>query len=321
MKVQILLATYNPDIDQFKKLLISLNAQTQKDVELICCDDYSDNHEAVHAAVNTYLPEIKWSYIRNESNIGCNKTFERLVTLGTARYFVFCDQDDIWHADKIKDLLEIMEREGPLLVYSDLQVIDKNDQVVARSLRTIRKRIAHMSGKGLWQRFLRRNSITGCTMLIRSETAKSALPFPSESVYIWDHWTSIWAAYNGVIAYLPKPTVSYRIHSENLVGTKKLVNICNKSTYVDSRINRELISLQFVLERLRANDHARVLIQNMLCSVQTRKKFILNPAIPNLIEFLKTYSADPLLFLFELLLALSPDNGALIIRIAKRSLF
>jgi len=321
MKVQILLATYNPDLDQLKKQLASINSQSEKDIELLCCDDCSANQAEVHAALKACITEFKWTFLRNEKNSGCNRTFEKLISHGTARYFAFCDQDDVWHRDKIRELLALMEAENPVLVYSDLQVIDKDDRVVAPSLRSIRKRLSHLSGAGLWRRFLRRNSITGCTMLVEGAAARSALPFPPESVYIWDHWTSIWAAYKGTIAYYPKPTISYRVHAGNLVGAKKLVGIQDRETYIANRIDKELVSLQFALGRLEADKQAGGEIASLISRVYARRKFLAGPTIAGFSEFLMSCFRDPLLLLFEFVLAVSPDNGSLIIGIARKSLF
>jgi glycosyltransferase involved in cell wall biosynthesis len=37
-------------------------------------------------------------------NLGYTKAFEKLISFSTGDYIAFCDQDDIWHEDKIKNV-------------------------------------------------------------------------------------------------------------------------------------------------------------------------------------------------------------------------
>lgn len=65
------------------------------------------------------------------------------------------------------------------------------------------------------------NNITGCTMCIKSEWIKKVLPFPNNKNILHDYWIAIIISINGKIVYLNKPTIKYRQHLNNQVGTKK----------------------------------------------------------------------------------------------------
>ena len=63
------------------------------------------------------------------------------------------------------------------------------------------------------------NVATGCTMLFNRSLIDLALPIPKDAL-VHDWWLSLVASYFGKLNYLPTPTVLYRQHSNNAIGSR-----------------------------------------------------------------------------------------------------
>ena len=61
----------------------------------------------------------------DEAGSGAYRAFERCLTRVAAgvRLIAPCDQDDVWHPDKLAVLAGALERSGALLAYCDLRVV------------------------------------------------------------------------------------------------------------------------------------------------------------------------------------------------------
>ncbi|MEX1307781.1 MAG: glycosyltransferase, partial [Eubacteriales bacterium] len=232
-KVTLLMATYNPEMSWLKEQLVSLNEQSYENLSLLVLDDASPDvdFKAIKKMVSETITAFDFEVIQNKSNLGSCKTFERLTELGEGDIFAYCDQDDIWEKEKISRLIDLFEPNATL-IYSDLCIINGDGVKTHDSLRDIRKRLKHLSGKGLAPKILFRNFVNGCTMLVRANIAKASIPFTAEM--IGDHHITLYAASKGQIQYLREPLVRYRQHEGNVSGIMK--GVTDKKSYIDVRI-------------------------------------------------------------------------------------
>lgn len=233
-KVSIVIAVYNPNLKWFEQQLQSINNQNFGSIEVIVVDDCSTQVDfcTIKAYVKCHITKYDCRVYRNESNIGSNKTFERLTKLACGEYIAYCDQDDIWEPEKISLLFSKLEETGAVLCYSDMSVIDKDDEAIALSITKVRKRRKFKSGLGLAPELIFRNFVSGCTIMIKSNIAKAALPFEDSMVH--DQWLTLYSATKGEIAFIKQALVKYRIHSNNQTPVLKGVN--SKKEYYDERI-------------------------------------------------------------------------------------
>lgn len=132
-KVDILLTTYNTNINYLKQQIESILKQTYNNFNLIISDDYSSN-EQVRTVLKQYEKQdsrIKL-YFQKE-NLGCTKSFEFLLRQSTSEYISFSDHDDIWYPNKIEESLKAIKENNVDLVYCDAHQIDENGKIINNS--------------------------------------------------------------------------------------------------------------------------------------------------------------------------------------------
>lgn len=229
--VSILMAVYKPNEKWLREQLSSLNAQTYPKLELLIYDDCPAcplDENIVRELVTAFPYRI----IRGDRNLGSNKAFERLTTEGSGKYFSYCDQDDVWHPDKVERMTEVLEHTGSPMVCSDLAIIDGDDKRIADSITEIRKRHVFHEGEGLAGYLLVRSFVTGCAMMMRADIARGSLPFVDSLIH--DQWLAINAALAGRIEVIREPLIDYRQHEGNQTGVLK--GVVTKRDYYEARI-------------------------------------------------------------------------------------
>ena len=220
----ILLTTYNGS-RFLAAQLESLTGQTETAWSLLARDDGS--HDGSVAQLETFhekYPE-KIQIISDESHLGTAAGFSRLLEKSTAHYVFFCDQDDIWLPDKMNKTLAAMlaaevqyGKDTPLLVHTDLRVVDEQLQALAPSFWKYQN-LSPELGSHL-HRLLPQNIVTGCTVMINRPLAERAAPIP-EGAIMHDWWLVLVASLFGRVIHIDQPTILYRQHGNNSVGAKR----------------------------------------------------------------------------------------------------
>lgn len=301
-KVTILLSLYKPNITWLKELLSSLNNQTYKNIELIICDDCPDfpvNQEIF----SSLLTNLSYSFIANKKNLGSNKTFELLTSLATGDYIAYCDQDDIWQPNKIEALVNALESSSSVLAFSDMYIIDENSNKIADSISQIRKRQVGLEGNDLTKVFLVRNFISGCSMIIKSELAKAAIPF--SSLLIHDHWIVLYASTKGNIKYVNQALIGYRQHSDN--QTSVLMNVNTKNDYLNVRIKLQKDALNEMKTFFSNDTKTLELINKTLIWCDAREKWWQGFNISALFTLIRLRNIFKSVTLFECVMARMPS--------------
>ncbi len=159
-----------------------------------------------------------------QGRAGACGNFSHLLRHSEGEYLTFCDQDDIWKPEKLAVTLETMHRleeeygkHTPLLVHTDLQVVDRDARLVAASFR--RHQHLDPEGGGRLNRLLVQNVITGSTAMINAPLRDLCRSIPAGAI-MHDWWLALTAAAFGRIAYLPCQTVAYRQHAGNQIGAR-----------------------------------------------------------------------------------------------------
>ncbi len=308
--VIILMATYNPELSWLKEQLVSLNNQTYENMELLVCDDCSSSIDEaqMRELLKQYITRFSYRFIRNEQNLGSNKTFERLTIGGINRdikegsFFAYCDQDDVWESCKIETLVNTAAEKNAVLAYSDMSIIDGEGNIISDSITKIRKRFEYFEGYELWRKILIRNFISGCCMIIRANAAKAAIPFECGMQH--DRWLSVIASMNGYLTYVNKPLIRYRQHGKNQTGVLK--DITDKQSYIDIRLKNHLNMLQSVRKRTQEHENIRQFMDQYIKQMETRLKYATGKG-SSLFEMIRYLKYNKPTILFEMIVLKLPD--------------
>jgi len=223
-EVDILLATYNGQ-KYIEQQLNSIVGQSYSNWKLYIRDDGSidDTLAIVKRYISNY-PEKMYLVEDGLERLGPAKSFEQLCVHSDSKYIAFCDQDDVWlpfklqlQIEKMIELEEVHKTNKPILVHTDLVVVDDRLNLVSESF----WQYQHLApGKmSTLRRQLVQNCVTGCTVLINRSLIELALPIP-QKVIMHDWWLALVAVSEGVMCEVNVPTVKYRQHENNDTGAK-----------------------------------------------------------------------------------------------------
>lgn len=240
--VEILLATYNGE-RFLREQLDSLLAQTWEAWHLTVSDD--DSVDATPTILDEYAARYpdRIRRVRHEGRFGnARDHFFWLMRECKAAYMMFCDQDDIWHLDKVEKtmraLLEAEAKAGaevPVLIFTDLTPVDERLHPIAHSLMKMQKQYTDIID---YRALLMQNIVTGCTTGINHALAGLAGKCKNTSrVIMHDWWLGVVAARFGKVVYLDESTMLYRQHGGNCVGAKNAGSV-KDSLQTFSHINR-----------------------------------------------------------------------------------
>jgi glycosyltransferase involved in cell wall biosynthesis len=221
-KVDIILATYNGE-KYLAEQLDSIIAQNYSNWRLLISDDGS--FDKTLAIIEKYTKaDERILLVNNIRQGGVVRNFSKALEFVTSNYIMFSDQDDYWLPEKISHLKRILEEKEklmgalPLLVFSDLIVVDEDLKILMPSF---------FIGTG-WRptynfdtRFLLwRSTVYGCTVMFNKSLYDVAVPFDPD-VTMHDQWFALIASLKGQVIYSKESHVYYRQHANNVVGAKE----------------------------------------------------------------------------------------------------
>lgn len=302
--ISILMAVYEPRLDWLREQLMSLNDQTYPNLRLYIRDDCSPTvpYEQIQSCVRDCITRFPYVITRNEENLGSNNTFELLTREAEGDLFAYCDQDDIWLPEKLTVLQKAMEREQALVVCSDMYIIDSSGKQVSDSLAKVRRHHVFRSGRDLAEGLLVSNFAAGCTMLVRAESAKQAVPFCPYMVH--DHYITLFCAARGMVYSSPEKTIRYRIHGGNQTGL--MAGVTGKTSYGKERIEPMLARMQWLKEHFACDAKLEAAIDDALLWAQARKQNWLHHGGSKTVWKYRRFS--PLTSMGEIFLKFAPDS-------------
>lgn len=217
--ISIALATYNGET-YICEQLESLAAQTLLPSELIVCDDGSQDRTLELVEAFAKRAPFPVHIYRNEERLGYRANFMKAAGLCSGDLIAFCDQDDVWHRQKLACLSPQFDSPNILLVYH-------NAWVTAADLKPVRAMLSRQIVERLTGRLLpspwfhpygymiifRRQLIT-----LSDLWRDSVDPNVSSSTMAHDQWFFFLASMLGEAAFIDEPLVSYRQHGGNAYG-------------------------------------------------------------------------------------------------------
>lgn len=265
--ISIIICTYNGE-KYIEEQLNSLKKQSVYINEYIICDDNSSDNTCI--IVNRYIeknPELNIKLFRSEKNKGVIRNFEFGLKQSNGDYIAFCDQDDVWlpnkievSLDKIKEMEQKYGKEMPLLVHTDLLVVDEDLNVISSSFFRQEGLKVYKNEAVLKALFLQ-NNLVGCTMFFNKIAKEVSLPFPKH-IIMHDYWLGLVVASKGEIEFINQKTIKYRQHKKNVVGAKKYISFQSlKKVFNKDYLNRSINSI-ILQNRALVNFKSGILIKD-----------------------------------------------------------
>ena len=220
--VSVLLAAYN-GAGWLREQLRTLREQDDPGFRVLMQDDGSTDGTA----------SVLESVCREDPRFACGReagrhlgpigNFWSLLGQDGADYSALCDQDDLWHSDRLSRCRAVMARaeaqygaDTPLLVHSDCRLIDAEDRVLHESF--FQHQGWRPSATGL-NALLVQNNVTGCTVMLNRALRERALACGDpEKMVMHDWFLAQTAAACGRVIFIDAPLVDYRQHGDNVKG-------------------------------------------------------------------------------------------------------
>ncbi len=223
VRISIALCTLNgaAHLDQ---QLASLSSQTRLPDELIVADDGSaDDSLRILRAFAASAP-FPISIEVNSKTLGPAKNFEHAISACTGDIIALCDQDDLWHPDKLATIERAFaDRPGLGAFFSDAEMCNANGELLGYRLWTsvgLTGRLRSMLRAGLaFEVILRQNVVTGATLAFDSRFRALLLPIGDH--WMHDGWIGLLVSCCALVHGEYAPLIHYRQHASQAVGASR----------------------------------------------------------------------------------------------------
>ncbi|SDO40392.1 Glycosyltransferase involved in cell wall bisynthesis [Cryobacterium flavum] len=231
LNISVALCTYN-GAAYIEEQLLSILGQCLRPDEIVVSDDGSTDGtltflERVLAAwrAEDAAHVVELVVLRNATALGVTANFEQAVAACTGDLIALCDQDDVWWPERLERMVaEFTRRPALLMMHADARLVDAAGAPLGFTLLqtlgvSTADRAAVHAGHAI-DAYLRRNIVTGATMMVRRELVEQALPFPA--AWVHDEWMAMVAAATGLVDLLEDQLTDYRQHGGNQIGVTSL---------------------------------------------------------------------------------------------------
>lgn len=207
--VSICMACYN-GAAYIKEQIDSILPQLIEGDELIIIDDGSKDETG---AVVQSIEDGRIKYLKNVSNVGVNKSFEKAIKYAKNEYIFMADQDDLWTEGRLDVMLNAM-KQGNLLVSGNSISIDANGNPSDYDLGMLYEAGSKEYLKNIIRIFTGKAYYYGCAMAFQKKLCEIVMPFPN---YIESHdlWIAMAANMLKSNAHLETMVLRRRIHGKN----------------------------------------------------------------------------------------------------------
>ncbi len=221
-RVTAVLALHRPAPELARRQIESLVGQVG--VDLVCVAVLDGGETADEPELRRMLARPNIEVVVQREALGVRRAFAEGLRHGLAMagngtcYFAYCDQDDVWHADKLARCCALARASGASLVHCDARVMSESGVLIAPSLHDYEAR----SEAGDLLETLLLNSVTGMTTLFTAGTARLALVLMQsyDGLLLHDHVTAAAAASLGPVVFLDAALADYVQHPNNQLGAK-----------------------------------------------------------------------------------------------------
>jgi succinoglycan biosynthesis protein ExoO len=141
IKISVIIPSYNAG-HYIKTAIQSAIDQTEKNIEIIVCDDVStDNTIEIIREMMQYDGRIQ--LIQNTQNQGPSYSRNYAIKQSKGEWIALLDADDYYHQDRLAKLLVVAENEQADFVADNLFYVDTNDQIINQATESFPSHLNH----------------------------------------------------------------------------------------------------------------------------------------------------------------------------------
>ena len=219
-KVSVIVTTYNRK-EFLAETIRSILNQTFRDFELIVVDNYSNYDFFAHIS-SFNDTRIRAFQNQNKGIIAVNRNFG--IKKAKGEYIAFCDDDDIWVENKLKEQVDVIENTKCDLVHTNMFLFRGETKHIIKE--TSNKKIDSLKD------LIKQNQINTSSVLVKNS---SYLFFPEDPNLIAVEDYALWLELfiKGLrFEFLPHALVYYRLSDLNISGNKNWSTKHLKEIYI-----------------------------------------------------------------------------------------
>jgi glycosyltransferase involved in cell wall biosynthesis len=216
--ISVAVATYNGE-SYLGEQLRSLEQQSLPPVEVVVCDDRSTDRTVSLVEDFARGSRVTVRLHINETRLGVADNFLNAASMCRGDAVAFCDQDDVWHEDKLERCAAAFAP-GVVLVAHTSAVVDEHLRPLGRVFPRIRRPFVaepleadkwfHMPGMAM--------VFAADLMRVADWRRRPRSHFVPGAMVYHDEWIHVLAQVCGRIAFLPDTLALYRQHEVNVTG-------------------------------------------------------------------------------------------------------
>jgi glycosyltransferase involved in cell wall biosynthesis len=220
MRISIVLATCN-GVPRLQRQLASLTLQSRLPNELVVFDDASA--DATLEILQKFAAEAPFP-VRVHSQrerVGTTLNFQSAIAASEGEIIALCDQDDVWHPDKLQRVESEFAADPSLdMVFCDADIVDDNLQPMGHTLWDsigFNSRAQRMARRrGLASVLVRFNAVSGAGLAFAAHRRPLLLPIGPG--WMHDGWIALILAAVGRCRWIDQPLWAYRQHVKQQIG-------------------------------------------------------------------------------------------------------
>lgn len=209
MTIAVLMSTYNGEAYISQQLESLANQTVAKDMTVYIRDDGST--DKTFSIIDQWSEKLSIVLLKG-ANKGPAHSFWELLTNKEikADYYAFCDQDDIWDADKLESGIRNL-KDGVHLSLCNCRLVDGEGNLLREKMYEAAPRI------NLIRQFVC-GVAQGCSLVFTDELWNYFQQYQFEYIPMHDTIVILHALGFGKIHWEQEPKFSYRLHGKNVVA-------------------------------------------------------------------------------------------------------
>ncbi len=211
----VVLSTFNGEAYLLPQLE-SLYLQTHRPLRILVRDDGSS--DATRSIIEREQAAGRIELLAGHQNMGPALSYLELLRQAAATttgFIAFCDQDDVWLADKLAravSALSSIRGKGPAMYCSRLEIVDAN--LAPIGLTKLPRRIGF--GNALVE-----SVAVGCSIVLNRAAVDLVCRSVPAKVLVHDWWCYLVVSCFGEIVFDREARIKYRQHENNTFGVAK----------------------------------------------------------------------------------------------------